>query len=181
MMEDLSLHILDIAENAIAAGATRITVTINENEDRDLLVIQVSDNGPGFTPEFLRRALDPFFSTKGKRTGLGLPLLAQATELCGGNLTITTGPKKGARVAARFRHGHIDRPPLTNMRGTMMALVFGHPEIDFRYRHRRNERVFKFASRCFFQECRRSSWTDPLLIGRIDKILRAGLRAIGRT
>jgi hypothetical protein len=181
MMEDLSLHILDIAENAIAAGATRITVTINENEDRDLLVIRVSDNGPGFTPEALRRALDPFFTTKGKRTGLGLPLLTQTAELCGGDLTITTGLMKGARVAARFRHGHIDRPPLTNMRGTMMVLVFGHPEIDFLYRHLRNGRVFRFASRRFFRKSGQASWTDPVLIGRIDKTLRTGLRAIGRT
>jgi hypothetical protein len=181
MMEDLSLHILDIAENAIAAGATRITVTINENEARDLLAIRVSDNGPGFTPEALRRALDPFFTTKGKRTGLGLPLLAQAAELCGGDLSIAAGPKKGTRVTARFRHGHIDRPPLTNMRGTMTALVIGHPEIDFRYRHRRNGQVFRFASRSFFRESGPSSWTDPLLIGRVDKTLRTGLRAIGRT
>ena len=180
-MEDLSLHILDIAENAIAAGATRITVTINENEARDLLAIRVSDNGPGFTPEALRRALDPFFTTKGKRTGLGLPLLTQAAGLCGGDLTITTGPKKGARVAVRFRHGHIDRPPLTNMRGTMKALVFGHPEIDFRYRHRRNGQVFRFASRSFIRESGLSSWTSPVLIGRIDRILRTGLRAIGRS
>jgi len=181
MMEDLSLHILDIAENAIAAGATRISVTINENEDRDLLAIRVSDNGPGFTQEALRRALDPFFTTKGKRTGLGLPLLAQAADLCGGNLTITTGSKKGARIAVHFRYGHIDRPPLTNMRGTMMVLVFGHPEIDFRYRHRRNGQVFRFANRCFLRESGRSSWTDPILIGRVDKMLRTGLRRIGRT
>lgn len=180
-MEDMSLHILDIAENAIAAGATRITVTINENEARDLLAIRVSDNGPGFTPEALRQALDPFFTTKGKRTGLGLPLLAQAAERCGGDLTIATGPKKGSRITACFRYGHIDRPPLTNMRETMMALVFGHSEIDFRYRHRRNGQVFRFVSRLFFRKPGLSSRTDPVLIGRIDKMLRYGLRAIGRT
>jgi len=180
-MEDLSLHILDLAENAIAAGATRITVAINENEARDLLVIRVSDNGPGFTQESLRRALDPFFTTKGKRTGLGLPLLAQAAELCGGDLTIREGPKKGARVTARFRHSHIDRPPLTNMRGTVLTLVIGHPEINFRYRHRRNGQVFRFESRSFFRASGLSSWADPRLIKQVEKTLRTGLLAIGRT
>jgi hypothetical protein len=180
-MEDLSLHILDLAENAIAAGATRITVTINENEAHDLMAIRVSDNGPGFTREGLRRALDPFFTTKGKRTGLGLPLLAQAAELCGGDLTIAAGPKIGTRVTAHFRHSHIDRPPLTNMRGTMMTLVIGHPEIDFRYCHRRNGQIFRFESRSFFRESGLSSRTDPLLIRRVEKTLRAGLFAIGRT
>ena len=102
MMEDLSLHVLDIAENAVAAGATRITILINENEARDLLTIRISDNGPGMTKEAARRALDPFFTTKGKRTGLGLPLLAQAAEQCGGG--------RDDRGAARARGQ--DRRPL---------------------------------------------------------------------
>ena len=110
-MEDLSLHILDIVENAIAADATRITVTINENERRNLLTIRVSDNGRGMSKKDARRALDPFFTTKRKRIGLGLPLLAQAAEHCGGGAVLTTVPNRGTKVAARFRHRHIDRPP----------------------------------------------------------------------
>jgi hypothetical protein len=63
----------------------------------------------------------------------------------------------------------------------MMTLVIGHPEIDFRYRHRRNGQVFRFESRSFFRESGLSSRTDPLLIGRVEKTLRTGLFAIGRT
>jgi signal transduction histidine kinase len=60
MMEDLSLHILDLAENAMAAGARRIVIAVNENERRDLVTVRVTDDGRGMTEEELERALDPF-------------------------------------------------------------------------------------------------------------------------
>ncbi len=180
-MEDLSFHILDIAENAIAAGATRITVTIHENEKRNLLSLRVADNGPGMSPETLDRALDPFFSTKGKRTGLGLPLLAQAAEHCGGGLSVVSAPRKGTTVTARFRFRHIDRPPLTRMTATLAALILGHAEIDFRYCHRRNGRVFRFASRDFFLASGASSGLNSELIAAVKRKLQAGLKRIGRT
>ena len=102
MMEDLSLHILDIAENAVAAGATRVRIAVNENERRDVLTFRVTDNGRGMPPEEKARALDPFFTTGRKRTGLGLPLLAQTAEHCGGRLTLISAPGRGTRVVARF-------------------------------------------------------------------------------
>lgn len=181
MMEDLSLHILDIAENAIAAGATRIVVTVDEDEARDLLTIRVSDDGPGMAAKDLRRAADPFFTTKGKRTGLGLPLLAQAAEQCGGGLTVSSVRGKGTKVVARFRYRHVDRPPLTNMAGTLEVLVLGHPEIAFRYRHTRDGRAFRFSSP---RPCRaRPGRTAPSpgLIASVRAELERGLRRIGRT
>jgi len=180
MMEDLSLHVLDIAENAIAAGATRIVIAINENEARNLLTIRITDNGPGLSAAGLDRAADPFFTTKGKRTGLGLPLLAQTAGQCGGSLAIASAIEKGTKVTARFRYRHIDRPPLTNMAGTMAVLVLGHPEIDFRYDHRRNGRVFRFDSRRLVDR-ERPSGTSPDLIRAVKNALGSGLRRIGRT
>jgi anti-sigma regulatory factor (Ser/Thr protein kinase) len=179
MMEDLSLHILDLAENAMAAGAGRIKISINENEKRDLLTIRVNDDGRGMTPSEVERALDPFFTTKRKRTGLGLALLAQTAGLCGGDVAVESAPTKGTRVAARFRYRHIDRPPLTRMTETIMMLVFGHPEVDFRYRHRRNGREFHFASLRFFQGTGVAAAWSPGRIERVRRALRAGLRRIG--
>lgn len=181
MMEDLSLHVLDIAENAISAGATRIAVTINENARRDLLTMRVADNGRGMSKRTLRLALDPFFSTKDKATGLGLALLAQAAEHCGGGLVIVTAPRQGTRVTARFRLGHIDRPPLTNMTGTMTTLVLGHPEIEFRFCQQRNGRVFRFDGRRFLRDFPTSGGLTPAMIGAVMRELETGLKKIGRT
>jgi hypothetical protein len=181
MMEDLSLHILDIAENGIAAGAKRISISINENKKRDLLTIRVSDNGRGMSKDTLRRALDPFFSTKGKATGLGLALLAQAAEQCGGGLAIATAYGKGTKVMARFHYGHIDRPPLTNMTGTIATLVLGHPEVRFLYRHRHNGRVFRFDGRTLSRDFGPSPVLNPALIAAVKKELRSGLGRIDRT
>ena len=174
MMEDLSLHILDIAENAIAAGATRVLIAVNENEKRDILAFRVTDNGRGMSREEKERALDPFFTTKRKRTGLGLPLLAQTAEVCGGRVVIESVQRKGTRVAARFRFGHIDRPPLSKMAETMMMLFFGHSEVEFRYQHTRNGLRFSYLRRAFPGRA-----TASAEIAALRDSLRAGLKRIG--
>jgi anti-sigma regulatory factor (Ser/Thr protein kinase) len=174
MMEDLSLHILDIAENAIAAGATRVRIVVNENTERDALVIRVTDNGRGMSRQERERAFDPFFTTKRKRTGLGLPLLAQTAEICGGRVAVEPAPDKGTRVTARFRWGHVDRPPMTKMAETMMMLFFGHPEVEFRYRHTRNGLLF-----CYLRRSCGGGAVAPAEISRLRDALKAGLKRIG--
>jgi signal transduction histidine kinase len=86
-VEDLSLHILDIAENAIRAAASVVEVDVEERQGEDALTITISDDGRGMSREELDKALDPFFTTKShKRVGLGLPLLAQAAREAGGDM-----------------------------------------------------------------------------------------------
>lgn len=179
MMEDLSLHILDIAENAVAAGATRVLIAVNENVKRDLLAFRVTDNGPGMSREEKERAFDPFFTTKRKRTGLGLPLLAQTAGLCGGRVVLESVPGAGTRVTARLRFRHIDRPPLTKMTETMMMLVIGHPEADFLYRHTRNGRCFIFSGRAILGKAAAGRAMTPAAISAVRNSLRAGLKRIG--
>jgi len=174
MMEDLSLHILDIAENAVAAGATRVFIAVNENSARDLLSLRVTDNGRGMSREERQRALDPFFTTGRKRTGLGLPLLAQTAGQTGGRLDLESAPGRGTRVAARFRLSHIDRPPLTKVPETMMTLVFGHPDVDFRYRHTRDGLVFS----CLWRGTG-SRAVSPAAIVELKGRLKMGLDRIG--
>jgi anti-sigma regulatory factor (Ser/Thr protein kinase) len=173
-MEDLSFHILDIVENAIAAGADRVFIAVNENARRDLLSLRVTDNGRGMSREERQRALDPFFTTGRKRTGLGLPLLAQTAELSGGRVVLESWPGRGTRVTARFRLGHVDRPPLTKIAETLMTLFFGHPGVDFRYRHSRNGVVFSYL-----RTGRGGGTVVPSEIATIRETLRAGLKGIG--
>jgi anti-sigma regulatory factor (Ser/Thr protein kinase) len=129
-MKDLSLHILDMAENSIEAGASRIEVSISEDAAKDMFTLKVADNGRGMEPG--EKAADRYFTTKpGKRFGLGIPLLAQAAEASGGRLSITSRPGEGTTIAAEFQRAHIDRKPLGDLASTMVTLICGHPGIDF--------------------------------------------------
>jgi len=133
-MEDLSLHILDIAENALRAGAKNVDIRLVQSESQDRLVLEVTDDGEGMNEENARRSTDPFFTTKcGKRVGLGLPLLAQAAEQTGGDLKVQSVPGRGTKVTATFGLSHIDRSPVGNLEETLRCLRATHPEVCFRF------------------------------------------------
>lgn len=133
-MEDLSLHILDVVENGTAAGATLVEIRILEDSQKDQLVITVKDNGRGMDPKMLERVRDPFVTTRTtRRVGLGLSLLDQAAREADGMLEIRSAPGRGTEVVASFRSSHIDRKPLGDMASTMVSLILGNPDVDFRY------------------------------------------------
>jgi anti-sigma regulatory factor (Ser/Thr protein kinase) len=135
-VRELSLHILDVTENAIEAGARQVTLTIVEDLDADLLTIRVIDDGRGMDAETLRRVRDPFFTTRTTRhVGLGIPLLAAAAERCGGELVIDSKPGSGTRLVAIFQHSHIDRAPLGDLTGTLICVLMRDDELHVRYRH----------------------------------------------
>jgi signal transduction histidine kinase len=133
-MEDVSLHILDIVENALRAGAKNVSIRVAQGRRADRLVLEVADDGEGMNDETRRRALDPFFTTKrGKRVGLGLPFLAQAAEEAGGSLEVQSAPGQGTKVIATFGLSHIDRRPLGDIEQTLHCLQATHPEVCFRF------------------------------------------------
>jgi len=133
-MQDISLHILDIAENSIAAAASRIEITIIEDWERDLLYVEIRDNGTGMDEETVQRALNPFYTSKpGKRVGLGIPLLAQAAREGGGSFDIESEPDGGTKLIATFVLSHPDRKPLGDVDGTVQMLQLTHPEIKLEY------------------------------------------------
>jgi len=133
-MEDVSLHILDIVENALRAGAKNVVVRLAQYKQADRLVLEVIDDGKGMDEETKRRCLDPFFTTKeGKRVGLGLALLSQAAEEAGGTLEVESGPGQGTKVIATFGLSHIDRRPLGDIKKTLYCLEATHPEVCFRF------------------------------------------------
>ena len=141
-MKDLSLHILDIAENAVRAGAALTDIRIDETADT--LTLTVADDGCGMEADTVRRVTDPFFTTRKTRSvGMGLPLLKQAAEQTGGRVTVTSRPaeagsrKHGTVITAVFCTGHIDCPPLGDPAETLVTLLQGHPDLDFRLCHRR--------------------------------------------
>ena len=131
-MQDLSLHILDIVENSMNAGSTRIEVRIFADEKADLLELLIADDGRGMDAEELEKARNPFYSSKpGKRIGLGIPLLAQAAREGGGEFSIQSKAGGGTVLKARFALSHPDTKPLGDIAGTARLLQVTHPEIEF--------------------------------------------------
>lgn len=136
-MKELSLHLLDLIENAVAAGAQRVSVLIAEYPEKDRLRISVSDDGRGMPPELLKRALDPFTTTrKTRKVGMGLALLAGAAQQAGGKVAVWSEPGKGTKVRVELQLSHLDRAPLGRIEDTIASAVVLHPELDLRFRHR---------------------------------------------
>ncbi len=147
-MEDLSLHLLDIVQNAVEAGASTVEIDLIEDPAGDLLVIEVRDNGRGMDRATAAVATDPFFTTRTtRRVGMGLPLLAEAARAAGGALSLESEPGQGTRVKATFRYSHIDRAPLGDIETTLMVLLAGNPQVDVLFRHVVSGREFSLCSK----------------------------------
>ena len=147
-MEDISLHILDIVENSIAAQADKITIKIDEDIEGNLLTLKIEDNGRGMDETAVKNVLDPFFTTRTtRRVGLGLPFLAQSARESGGDIRISSEIGKGTKVKATFGYDHPDRRPLGDIKETLMILVSSHPEINFVYEHKRGEEILRLDTR----------------------------------
>lgn len=133
-MQELSMNVLDVAENSVAAGALLTQISLQADTAAKRLTLTIADNGKGMAPETVRRVTDPFYTTRTTRkVGLGLPLLKMAAELTGGTLEITSEVGTGTTVTATFTLGHIDLPPLGDMASTIGTLIQCNPDIDFIY------------------------------------------------
>jgi anti-sigma regulatory factor (Ser/Thr protein kinase) len=137
-MEDLSLHLMDIAQNSIVAGADRITFIIKIEGDPCTLSCEIIDNGKGMDADFLKEVTDPFKTSRTTRkVGLGIPLLKQSAEMAGGELSIQSEPCKGTKVKAVFNVDNIDRIPLGDISGTIKMLIMANTDITW---------IIKFSS-----------------------------------
>ncbi len=144
-MKELSLHILDIAKNSVKAHASLIEIIIDEDEGKNLLTININDNGCGMSKEFLKTVKDPFSTTRTTRkVGMGISLFEAAAQQCGGKLDIDSEEGVGTKLSVSFILNHIDRAPVGDMAGTVLTLISGSPEIDFVYKHIKNGKSFIF-------------------------------------
>lgn len=142
-MRELSLHILDLAQNSIAAGANLIRITVEARTVDNMLRICISDNGRGMTQDILSKVRDPFYTTRTtRRVGMGIPMFQQAAEACDGWLRMDSEPNAGTSVEAGFKLDHIDRLPLGDMTATLVTLIASNPQIDFEYVQRVDKEAF---------------------------------------
>ncbi len=174
-MEDISLHILDLVENSIVAGAGNVEIKISEDLKEDLLKVEIIDDGRGMDESILKQALDPFFTTKTvRKVGLGLSLFREAARAANGDLSIQSEAGRGTELIATFQHSHIDRKPMGDMTKTMMTLIIGHPGIRFRYRHRKDDREYGLDTEKFSVNGRDLS---SINLVELSKLVKKSLQA----
>ena len=147
-MKELSLNVLDITKNSVKAGATLIDISLTEVGS--LLTLTITDNGCGMKPEVVETVMNPFYTTRTTRkVGLGVPFFKMAAEATGGNFSIQSEPGVGTTVRAVFGLSHIDRMPLGDMNATIHQLIVMHPECDFLYIYKYDDRQFTLDTREF--------------------------------
>lgn len=144
-MRELSLYILDIAQNSIAAQATFLEIIIEENLEKDYLGISIKDNGKGMEQEQVDKVLDPFYTSRtNRKVGLGLPLYQAHALECAGEFSLTSQVGQGTTVIASFQHSHIDRVPLGDIGATIVTIISGNGNLHLRYKHNFNGQEFLF-------------------------------------
>lgn len=175
-MKDLSLHILDIVQNSIVAGASLIQVDIDEQTNANSLVIRISDNGKGMDEETLKKVTDPYYTSRTTRkVGLGIPLFKQNAELTGGSLKLSSSPGAGTVLEAHFQHQHLDRPPLGDIAGVMVILVSANPELDFIYAHQLNQKNYTFDTREIKEVLEGIPLNEPEVVKMLRNMIKENL------
>lgn len=181
-MEDLSLHLLDIVENSIAAQAKNIRILIREDRTNDLFSLEIIDDGRGMDRDSLNKALDPFFTTKTtRRFGFGLSLLAQAAEDANGRFSIESAPGQGTGIRAVFQASHIDMKPLGDIPQTMVTLIMGNPLVHFYYSHKMNQSEYELDTAEIKAQLNGISINSPDVLHIIKKNIIDGLANLRRS
>lgn len=178
-MRELALHLLDIAENSVAAQATTIEISVDEDRQADRLKLAVVDDGRGMNEQLVARVIDPFVTSRTTRkVGLGIPLLKEAAEICDGYLRITSVVGKGTRLEAEFRRSHIDRMPLGDLPSTMLTLVVAFPAIHWLFRYRVDEAEFVFDDEPIKHELGDIPMSEPSILTFIRETLEQGVAGV---
>ena len=172
-MEDLSLHILDIVENSLSAGATLVEIIICIDTKTDQLKISIRDNGKGMDKNMLNNVRDPFITTRTtRRVGLGISLLEQSAHEADGDIVISSELGKGTEIIATFKNSHIDRRPLGDIGSTIILLIHGNPDIDFIYETNYDGVEMKLDTREIKAELEGVSITTPAVLKLIRDLFQ---------
>jgi hypothetical protein len=172
-MKELSLNILDILENSVHAGATRIHLLLQEFlEKKDFLGFTIVDNGKGMDQAMVDSLFDPFTTTSSTKTvGLGLPLLKQEAEMCDGGAQIQSKPGIGTTVSFWFQHTHIDRPPLGDIVSTVLMMYAVHSDIEFIFTHEVEDRTFEVSTTDLKEVFQDVPINNPTILQGIESFL----------
>ena len=180
-MRELSLHLLDIAENGVSAGAQNITITIAEDLRTDRLQLAVEDDGRGMDAAMVEQVTNPFITTRTTRkVGLGIPLLKLAAEMCNGSLAVESTPDVGTTVNVAFQRSHIDRMPLGDVPNTMLSLLVGWPQVHWMLIYRVDAEEFVFDDAPVKEILGDLPLSDPEVIAFLRGALTEGISDVTR-
>ena len=180
-MKELSLHILDIAENSVNAGASKVEITVLENINKDILTITIKDNGKGMDAETVKRVTDPFITSRTTRkVGLGLPFLKAAAEACQGSLSIHSQLGVGTQIEVNFQRSHIDRMPLGDLQTTFLNLLIGYPQVHWIFNYQINEKSFTLDDQPIKEILADVALSDPSVINYLKKMISEGVNSINQ-
>jgi hypothetical protein len=179
-LRELALHIMDLVENGLNAGATLIELSVDENRLANRLVITIRDNGRGIPEKLVNDALSPFFTTRTtRRVGLGLSLFREASRRCEGSFALKSKEGKGTEVSAAFQLDHIDLAPLGDMGSTLSCLIMGNPGVDFLYQHHVDDRTFQLDTRQVRAELEGVAINEPEVVQYIGALINESLSELG--
>lgn len=180
MMPEISLNILDVAQNSISAGSCLTEIAIFIDTAADMLEVVINDNGKGMTPEQVAMVVNPFFTTRTTRkVGLGVPFLKMAAEFTGGHYKIKSKLGKGTKVSAVFGLSHIDRMPIGDIAGTMVSLIGSKPDLDFIFRYCVDGNEFILDTREMRQVLEGIPLYEPEVLNYISELINENIDTIG--
>ena len=175
------MHLLDIVENSVTAGASTVRITIDEDLQQDRLRLAVEDDGKGMDEALLATVTNPFVTSRTTRkVGLGIPLFKAAAEACNGFMEIDSAVGRGTRLQVEFQHSHIDRMPLGDLGGTMLAIVVGFPKVQWVLDYRKGSHRFLFDSAPIMNELGDVPITEPTILAYVRQLLQEGIDGVQR-
>lgn len=178
-MRDLSMHIMDIAQNSVTARATKLNIDIKEDITDDTYTIIIEDNGIGMTRDYVSTISDPFVTSRStRRVGLGIPLLKQNAERTGGNIEIESQPGEGTIVKAQFILSHPDRPPIGDIAGTVVLLSVANPGIEIAYNHYTNKGEYHYNTTEITETLDGVPLSEPSVIRFLKEMINENLDSI---
>jgi anti-sigma regulatory factor (Ser/Thr protein kinase) len=162
MLPEISLNVMDIAQNSVRAQASLITIEIEIDTKEGTLRLVMDDNGYGMSEEETEKVTDPFFTSRTTRkVGLGVPFVKQAAEITGGSFSIESEEKVGTKLCAIFNKASIDCMPLGDICSTIYLLVISYEKIDFLYRYTVDDRSFTLDTRQMRDICGGIPFSNP--------------------
>ncbi len=176
-MKDLSMHLMDIAQNSVRAKASQVILSVWDVDDS--IILQVEDDGTGMDEATIKKVSDPFFTSRTKRkVGLGIPLFKQNAELTGGSILLQSTLGKGTLIKAVFIKTNIDCLPRGDLAQTVTLLMVGHPTVDFVFNYQ-NKCHYKISSHEIKEAIGEENFHNPRAIRLIRELIEENLAESG--